>query len=481
MPLPFARLAFLSAIVCMSIYSTSSAQDDIAWPPALPGAVKGVVTLEEKSFLEVPGNVAELAAKDGSAKFVVAKSPPKVQLVLHDELGDKAATRRLWSSWGDICRAKDGSVYVGIGDHGDDIGGDARCFVYRWDPATATLKQVVDMNKVVPPRPGQPAWSKIHAKIDEGADGGIYFCCTLNDGNRAKLPPVAENPKKQLKTYGFHEGLPGGQLYRFDPGTGKTTVFASLPPRRCTATSILDLPRNVWWCNLEAGEGNALWCLDLATGKPLYQSADKSVGFNRNFALLNDGSILFNGELTGDDAPLMKLTAATKEIAPTKSVFKGSPGMRATTRETKDGQVFGITYKNTQLFRYDVKKDELEIIGSDWLAGSYVAVCELSPDERFVYYLPGAHGKAWLDGTPVVQYEIATRQQKVLAFLAPTFDKACNYVPGGTYGIKLSADGSTLYVNFNGHPGDKIRPEKMKPNGFGLTSFAAIHIPASER
>jgi hypothetical protein len=177
----------------------------------------------------------------------------------------------------------------------------------------------------------------------------------------------------------------------------------------------------------------------------------------------------------------MKLQLADGQIRQTKSVFKGSPGMRCTTRETKNGQIFGITYKNTQLFRYDTKKDELEIIGNDWLAGSYVAVCELSPDEKYVYYLPGAHGKAWNDGTPLVQYEIATGKQKVLAFLAPTLDRELDYVPGGTYGIKLSADGGTLYVNFNGHPGDKIRPEKMKPNGFGLTSFAAIEIPASER
>src|SRR5689334_9477876 len=120
MPLPFARLACLVAALCFA--TQTFAQEEIAWPPPLKGAVKGVVTVEDKSFLAVPDNVAELMAKEGSAKFIVAKTPPKVQLVLHNELGEKAATRRLWSSWGDICRAKDGRVYVGIGDHGDDIG-----------------------------------------------------------------------------------------------------------------------------------------------------------------------------------------------------------------------------------------------------------------------------------------------------------------------------------------------------------------------
>ncbi|QDU30512.1 hypothetical protein ETAA8_56570 [Anatilimnocola aggregata] len=470
MPTTFARSLWLVVFLISGVWQTNFAQEATPWPPPLKGATKGTAVVEDKSFLDVPEKVAELAAQAGSAKFVMAKTPPRVEIALHEQLGTEAATRRLWSSWGDIGIAKDGNVYVAIGDHGNDVGGDARCFIYRWDPKVSQLTQIVDMNQVIPPKMGQPAWSKVHAKVDEGPDGMIYFSCTLNDGNRAKLP-----------THGFHDGLPGGQVYRWDPKTGKTSVFASLPPRRCTATSILDQERNLWWCNLESGEGNALWCLDMKTGKPVYQGEDKSVGFNRNFALGNDGTIYFNGELNGEDAPIMRLNLADKVIHKTNSVFKGSPGMRCTTRETKDHQIYGITYKNTQLFRYDTRKDELEMLGSDWLAGSYVAVCELSPDEKYMYYLPGAHGKAWLDGTPVIQYEIATRTQKVIAFLAPTLNKELEYVPGGTYGIKLSPDGSVLYVNFNGHPADRLRPAKMKPIGFGLTSFAAIHIPASER
>jgi hypothetical protein len=80
-----------------------------------------------------------------------------------------------------------------------------------------------------------------------------------------------------------------------------------------------------------------------------------------------------------------------------------------------------------------------------------------------------------------VQYEIATGQRKVLAFLAAACEKELGYVPAGTYGMKISAGGDKLYVNFNGHPTDALRPEQMKPIGFGLTAFAAIQIPPSER
>lgn len=439
-------------------------QEPPSWPPALQGASNGTATLRSERFLEIPDSVAKAAKQEGAAAFTVAKTPPTVDLAYHGTLGPDAINRRLWSSWGDICVASDGRVYCGIGDHGNDVGGDARCFIYRWDPKRKVLEQVVDMNAVVPPQKGQPAWSKVHARIDEGPDRQIYFSCTLNDGNRAVTPK-----------FGWTERLPGGQLYRYDPQSGRTTAFADLPRPRCTATSILDRQRNLWWCNLEGG-GNALWCLNLDTKKPVFQGPDGSVQFNRNFALARDGSIYFNG-----DGGLWKYDATSGQLAKTKSVFAGSPGMRSSTHEAKDGSIYGTTHGTGQLFRYRPAKDELTLLGPAWLQKDYVTVSILSPDERFVYYLPGAHGGAYRTGTPVMQYDIASGRRKVLAFLAPAFEQAQGYFPAGTYGAKLSADGGTLYVNFNGHPVDRLRPKHIRPNGFGLSSFAAIHIPAAER
>ena len=60
------------------------------------------------------------------------------------------------------------------------------------------------------------------------------------------------------------------------------------------------------------------------------------------------------------------------------------------------------------------------------------------------------------------------RYAPVIGFLAAAFKEAYDYVPLGSYGMKMNADGSTLYVNFN-------NPE------FNHTSFVAVHIPESER
>lgn len=461
-------LYILTAIVWSSVIPPAVGAADVspAWPPQLSGAKLGTVALKTARFLEVPEAVAATRDDDGVAPFTMAKVPPVVELAFHDNLGTDPTSRRLWSSWGDICLAGDGSVYVGIGDHHHDAEGDGRCFVYRWDPTKKTLTQIVDMNKVITPQPGQPAWTKVHAKIDEGPDGKIYFCCTLNAGNRAGNA-----------NYKWTEQLPGAQLYQYDPETGLTSVYANLPPRRCTATSLLDTQRNIWWCNLEAGEGDALYGLNLTTRKVVYQSEDGAVAFNRNFALAADGTIYFNGS----DNEIMHLTPTTQKITGTGVKFSEAPGMRASTGQSTEGDIFGSTHKTNQLFRYRPQDGTLEMLGPTWGTGQYTTVMVLSPDERFVYYLPGAHGKAYQYGTPVVQYEIATKTRKVLAFLAPAFEHQFGYVPGGTYGIKLAADGGTLYVNFNGHAADAVRPSTMKPIGFGLCSFAAIHIPATER
>lgn len=438
-----------------------------SWPPKLKGFEKGYAKIDSGDLLIIPASVSETIDTEELAPFIMAQTPPSVELALHGNLGEGAISRRLWSSWGDICVAQDGKVYVGIGDHGDDAGGDGRCYIYQWDPKKKKLQQIVDMGKVVPHREGQPAWTKVHAKIDEGKDGGIYFSCTLNAGNRAGDPK-----------YQWNKQFPGGQLYRYDPKKKSVTVFKSLPAKRCTATSLFDSKRNMWWTNLEAGEGNALYALDMTTKKVVHQTPDDTVAFNRSFALLNDSSILFNGP----EARMHRLDVETGKTAPTKIQFpEDSPGIRAATRQSKKGYVYGATHKTNQLYAIHPETETLELLGPTWGKGQYTTVMVLSRDERFLYYLPGAHGKAWTYGTPVIQYDIQKKTRKVLAFLGPAMEKEFGYVPGGTYGVKISQDDSTLYVNFNGHLGDALRPAKQRPIGFGLCSFAAIHIPESER
>jgi hypothetical protein len=523
----------LVAVMLMLAAANVAAAENMPWPPPLPGVVAGAISVSSGKLLEVPAT-PPVPDRGAAVPFVVAKTPPKVDLYFHGDLGPDAGSRPLWSSWGDLCVATDGKVYVSIGDHGRDKAGDARCFVHCFDPRTKRLTRVVDMNEVVPPKEGRVSWSKIHAGLHEAADGKIYFTCTLNDSRNAGKPD-----------FRWDELLPGGQLYQYDPATGKTVAYLSLPPARNASESLFDRRRNRWWCNLEGGPPTEerLWGVELET-KRVAEAPRGSMAKRRAFALAADGSVFFNsdGPATrqfqldeaaravalseakaklaaeraawtkrvaeakerGDKRPpapqappalppleppvesgrILKWDATLNQVVDVGIRLAGSPGMHVNpTRESSDGYLYGVLWSTAQLFRLSAKDNTLTTLGLPWSAHSdTIHVIKLSHDERFLYYLPGGHGGARLIGTPVIQYEIATGQRKVLAFLGPAFAEACEYTPAGTYGIGLSADDATLYVNFNGSPSARLLPPgKTDAGGFGLTSFAVIEIPPSER
>jgi hypothetical protein len=461
-----------------------------AWPPVIPHAdANGVITLSDPAMLEIPDQVAA-AAKETGFKFIVAKTPPVVDLVYHNHLPDQGVgldNGTGWTAWGDICVASDGSVYVGIGDHGRDgtrlkpgQKSDANAFIYRWFPAQKKLVQIININALVHAGPDDPNWSKVHSGILQGAKGNIYITPTFNDGQRSKDVHWTQN-------------VPCDQIIQYNPKTNQATIIGQLPANSATATSELDPKRNILYYNLEGIHKNALFAFDLNTMKPVYQGPDGMIGQNRNIAQASDGSLYFNAP----DLSLHKYDPDTHELSYTGITFPDGSSMRSSTRQASDGWIYATTYgghakAGGHLVRFNPDTQKIEDFGPEFpdvhsgskgkvTPGNYTAVTVLSPDEKFVYYLPGSHGGAVRIGCPVVQYNIATGQRKVLAFLQPVVQAKAEYVPGGTYGVKISEDGSTLYVNFNGHAVEKNRLPRMKPNGFGLTAFAAIHIPESER
>lgn len=439
------------------------------WPPALPGAVHGTATVKTEAFLEVPEAVEKARTAEGAAPFILAKTAPAVDLAYHGDLPDRALNGTGWTIWGDICVAGDGKVYMGIGNHGRNAerpqNGGGHAFIYCWNPETKTLAKVADLNQLAGGQEGDPTWSKVHAGVLEDAAGQIWFTGTLNAGGRSFQTTWSER-------------VPGGQLFRYDPKSGQSRIVTVFPGE-VTPTTLLDRERGLWYAIMEgktAAVDAALTVVDLKSAKVVYQSPHDAVTGTRNLALARDGAVFFSGQ-----GGLWKYDPASKTIAATRSVLPGGSALRSSTGETRDGFIYGTTMRPAALFRYAPAVDKMEPLGPDFLTGNYTTVTVLSPDEKYVYYLPGAHGGASLIGTPVVQYHIATGQRKVLAFLKDGIEKATNFSPAGTYGVKISAGGSTLFVNFNGNAINETNPPKRQAKGFGLTAFAAIHIPASER
>ena len=96
----------------------------------------------------------------------------------------------------------------------------------------------------------------------------------------------------------------------------------------------------------------------------------------------------------------------------------------------------------------------------------------LIEEDGRLYYTPGAHGGSEEDGTPIVQFDVQTKQRKVIAFLHPTLERKYGVTLRGTYSSAVDPSGEKLYVTWNVSPGTKV---------WDSCALTTIHIPASER
>jgi hypothetical protein len=154
-------------------------------------------------------------------------------------------------------------------------------------------------------------------------------------------------------------------------------------------------------------------------------------------------------------------------------------GLRAATQETPQGYVYAAAKDaEATLWRFDVEREKVEALGPA-VAGtqSYITTLDASPCGRYLYYIPGAHGGSERDGAAVIQYDVRTKQKKVIAFLHPAVKEATGYTPLGTFGSALSPEGDTLYITWNGNLGGRKR-NRLTWDACALT---VVHIPASER
>jgi hypothetical protein len=184
-----------------------------------------------------------------------------------------------------------------------------------------------------------------------------------------------------------------------------------------------------------------------------------------------DGNAYFSTKGGG----IARYSCEKNQIEPTRAKLAAG-SLRASTDASRSGVIFGMT-QSGELFLFDPRNEVVEDLGPN--SGSqYTAVMVLSPDEKFIYYAPGAHGSSVRLGTPIVQYDIAAKRHKVIAFLNPAMREQFKYNIGGSYNIKLSADGATLYCTFNGAP---LEPGARKEVAFGRPCLVVVHIPREER
>jgi hypothetical protein len=404
---------------------------------------KDKIVLDPKAFIATPSGL--------KGNFVVSTTPPSVDVYLISGLPE-ADKETLWSSWGNGCLASNGKYYFAIGDH---RGYDGDSYVYEYDPQKGSLEKIIDIADAIGQKKGDYGHGKIHAPIYE-YQGALYFATYWG--------------KEKLVEEAAEHGYIGSILFRFDLKTRKLENLGAIAPGFGLPNSILDSSRGLLY--FYAVKKGDVVAYDLKNRTVKWKGGSEYTAEFRSFMLARDGKVYFTdskGRISFYD-PNKNAAAQTSLILPGKENT-----LRAASLAMSDGRIFGMTHDG-HLFEFNPTKLTLKDLGPNFLEGDYTAIIAVSPDQKYLYFAPGAHGSAVTSGTPVVQYAINSGVRKVIAFLHdPLLTKGYNLA--GNYSLQIDPRGEVLYTVFNGA---KLSGKK-KELKFGLPALVVIKIPASER
>ncbi len=452
-----------------------------------------VVVDEDAKMLEPMEHIKKFVGSD----IVIAKTPPKVEFAVVPVeplfLGESPVKSKSsisnepgpWSNWSQAnFDSRTGKFYSSVGDHGKY---DAHILLVEYDPAAKKVKCLPEVNKVLGRTKNQFAEGKIHGWLDfyksKDIDKAHLWYCTY----WAKYNEPDEED--------YATGYDGGHVMSYDVMTGDIVDYGVPLKRASWPYHRVDTKRGIMYGVGMFGEFLAwdinkqetMWAGYLPTGMGWWERA----------ILIDDvtGMVYTSNRDAAADPALhiikydpfknrfFKLNCHVPDETLTGN-RGGKPGgptqMRAQTRTRGSDGLFWCTSYNGLLFTFDPAKEETVSKGYNWPGEQrYTASMDRSPKGRYVYYLPGAHGHGYSDGSPVVQLDTRTGTKKVLAFMFPYFYDKYGYTPGGTFSIKLDDKGERLFVLWNG-AFVEYDPNKSSDT-FGQCSVMVINIPAGER
>lgn len=427
--------------------------EDLPYPPTLPGGEK-MVTDKSPEFLKGPETLRE--------DVTVAKAVPTVDFMFFP---NQNYPGKPWSNWGDGVVAN-GKYYTAIGDHiaiGRAVNphSTGTGFVYEYDPATKELRSLVDVTKLLNLPEGHYTPGKIHSRVDMGRDGWLYYATHRGS-------PKAANDENHYK---------GDWIFRTNPATGKSEVYVEAPiAKHSIPNSVLDPERMIFYGATAAGpdaeeQDIVFFAYDVEGKKLLYSGPG---GPSRYMILAQSTGKLYFVPGAGE-GPLMRFDPKSSK-APEPVGY--NMNIRAATSETKDGLVYSVALgqraDDAAISVFNTKTEKSEEIGKASVgADAYVASLDIDPKtERYLYYVPGAHGGGYKDGSPLVQFDVKTGTKKIIAFLHPFYENKYGFIPKGTYSTAVSPEGDKVYVTWNVSRGTRA---------WDCCGLTVIHIPESER
>lgn len=429
-------------------------EDLLTYPPQLPGG-KTLVSDTSNKFLKRSETIKD--------DVNIAKAPPTVDFMFYP---GQNYPGKPWSNWGDSTVAN-GKYYSAIGDHlaisgkGDNSHGTGTGHVFEYDPKTKKLRELVDLAEFLKMPKGHYTPGKVHTRVDMGNDGWLYY--------------ATHRGSPRATTDEFH--YKGDWIFRTNPETAKTEIVAHAPvPKHSVPTAILDPDRLIFYGSTAAAidreeEGIRFFAYDVKNRKMLYSGPN---GPARYMMLARSTGRLYY--VPGkDEGELMRFDPESGE--PPQKVAGSHIGIRAATQETPQNLIYTVSLgqrsNDATIWSFNTKTEKIQKVGAAAVGSqAYVATIDADPTGRYLYYIPGAHGGSYRDGTAVVQFDTKTKQKKIIAFLDPFYTDKYGFTLKGTYGTEVSAEGDKLYVTWNVSRGSRA---------WDCCGLTVIHIPESER
>ena len=430
-------IAFI--VAACGLATTAHARDryPLKYPPQLPGGKKFVVHTS-RDFLNPGPNLRK--------GVDVAKTPPKVEFLYYPGQtypGNPWCFRGVGCVW-------NGKYYSALCDHLAPLG-TAKLFEY--DPAKRKFRLLCDTAKflrkagqITPKMNYTPG--EVQTRIEFGNDGKLYYGTT----------------RGSTRVTNDKNGFKGEWVLRTDPKTAKTEVVCAFPvAKHCILASVLDTKRMIFYGGTAAGDFRKkdvrFFAVDVKTGKVIKTAKN---GFNRYCIFSKTtGRLYWDGK---------KYDPETRKITNSEA-----PHVRSATQETPQRIVYGTSQRSAKIWAFNTKTEKLSQLGDGTVASQgYVASMHADPTGRYLYFIPGAHGGAAKDGTPVVQYDVKKKRAKVLAFLHPFFQKKYGYTPDGCFCCVLDDKGERLFISWDGW-------RDGQPRGWESCALMVLHIPKSER
>jgi hypothetical protein len=335
-----------------------------------------------------------------------------------------------WSQWGQGLVLPDRRFVSAMGDHrGPD--GDSYLFVY--DPETQRLTRFADVLSLVEHDPGAWGYGKIHGQIVAGPCGEAYFSTYWGD----------QSDEMYTSTYR------GDLLFRLDARLEPKPLgvpvaehgipsLAAFAPDGLVYGEATDPKR--FDEQLEDDHGT-FFVYDIQRDEVVFRSDEAAhIGF-RSILVDKKG----RAYLAARDGRLLVWEPGSKELRVHDATLPGGGWLRASTRPAPDGTVYGVTREPNEFFA--LRRDgSIRSLGS---ARGYTTSLALTPDGSRVFYVPGAHGDAWEQGTPVVAVDTKTGEQEVIVELNDLAEEQLGLTLGGSYNVVLDPSGDRLYVGLN--------------------------------